>query len=112
MANRVGDPDGPWNDIPSAADLNPERQLSVSVISPSAEAFEGKATALRVPAYDGELGILYGHAPMVVLLGTGTLHIDGPDGERRFQVARGFLQVVGNEVSVLAEEVEALDESS
>jgi len=109
MTNRPGDPDGVWDDIPSAAKLNSERRLRVSVISPSAEAFQGTATGVRVPAYDGELGILFGHAPMVVLLGTGTLQIDGPDGKRRFHVSRGFLQVVDNEVSVLAEEVEPLD---
>lgn len=110
MAQRVGDSDGAWDDIPSAANLNRERRLQVSVISPGAEAFVGPATSVRVPAYDGELGILYGHAPMVVLLGTGTLQIDDDEGGRRFHVSRGFLQVVDNEVSVLAEEVESLDD--
>ena len=60
------------------------------------------------PAHDGEVGILYGHAPMVVLLGTGQLRIHTVDGDTRFAVSRGFLQVVDNEVSILAEEVEAL----
>ena len=109
MANGPGDSDGAWNDIPSAASLNAQRRLQVSVISPSAEAFVGTATAVRVPAHDGDLGILYGHAPMVVLLGTGTLHVEDPDGARQFHVSRGFLQVVDNEVSVLAEEVQALE---
>jgi len=112
MATGIGDPDGPWDDIPSAAALNRERRLRVSVISPSMAAFSGTATSVVAPAHDGELGILYGHAPMVVLLGTGTLHVrspDAPDGVRSFRVSRGFLQVVDNDVSVLAEEVEPLD---
>ncbi|MCG8468556.1 MAG: ATP synthase F1 subunit epsilon [Gemmatimonadetes bacterium] len=106
---KPGDHDGPWDDIPSAASLNPERALYVSVISPSSAAFEGTAESVQVPAYDGELGILYGHAPMVVLLGTGTLRVRGAEGERRFSVSRGFLQVVDNRVSVLAEDIEALE---
>ena len=82
--------------------------MRVSVISPSAAAFEGNATSVVAPAHDGEVGILYGHAPMVVLLGTGELRIRSRDGDTRLHVSRGFLQVVDNEVSVLAEEVETL----
>lgn len=82
--------------------------MKVSVISPAQAAFEGDASAVIAPAHDGRVGILYGHAPMVVLLGTGQLIVRSPDAERRFQVSRGFLQVVDNEISVLAEAVEAL----
>ncbi len=101
------DPDGPWDDLPTAAGLSGSRRLKVSVISPTKAAFRGDATAVVAPAHDGRLGILYGHAPMVVLLGTGELVVHG-DEERRFRVSRGFLQVVDNEVSVLAEQVETL----
>ena len=82
-----------------------DRRLNVTVISPSAAAFSGTAISIIAPAHDGELGILYGHAPMVVLLGEGLLRIRTDDGPRRFHVARGFLQVLDNTVAVLAEEV-------
>ena len=101
------DRDGPWDDMPSAGELSRARRLKVKVISPSSAAFEGTAASVVAPAYDGEVGILYGHAPMVVLLGTGQLRIRGVDGDVRFHVSRGFLQVVDNEVSILAEEVSA-----
>jgi len=87
--------------------VNGRRKLKVSVISPSKIGFEGEADALVVPAHDGLLGILYGHAPMVTLLGSGELVVRNDETEQRFSVARGFLQVVDNEVSVLAEEVES-----
>ncbi len=86
--------------------MNGRRKLKVSVISPSKIGFEGEADALVVPAYDGLVGILYGHAPMVTLLGSGELVVRNDEAEQRFSVARGFLQVVDNEVSILAEEVE------
>ena len=89
-----------------SGDIN--RLMKVSVISPSQAAFEGEASAVIVPAHDGQVGILYGHAPMVTLLGTGQLIVHDTQGERRFQVSRGFLQVVDNEVSVLAEEIDVL----
>ena len=87
--------------------MNGRKKLKVSIISPSKIGFEGEADALVVPAHDGLLGILYGHAPMVTLLGSGELVVRKDESEQRFRVARGFLQVVDNEVSVLAEEVES-----
>jgi len=102
------DADGPWDDIPTAGDLAANRWLKVNVISPSASAFEGTATAVVAPAHDGQVGILHGHAPMVVLLGTGKLRVSSVDGETSLHVSRGFLQVVDDEVTVLAEEVEIL----
>lgn len=108
MDPKPGDRDGPWDDMPSAGGLSPSRRLRVRLISPTTSAFEGEASAVVAPAHDGEVGILYGHAPMVVLLGEGELRIATPEGESRFRVSRGFLQVVDNDVSILAEEVETL----
>jgi F-type H+-transporting ATPase subunit epsilon len=74
--------------------------LHVSVISPEAMLYEGDAQSVVAMAFDGEVGILTGHAPMVTLLGTGTVRIgDGPS----FTVSGGFLQVVDNQVRVVTE---------
>jgi F-type H+-transporting ATPase subunit epsilon len=75
--------------------------LTVTVISPEAVLFEGETDSVVVPAFDGEVGILTGHAPMMTLLGKGTLRIGG--GERRFAIEGGFLQVVDNQVRVVTE---------
>jgi F-type H+-transporting ATPase subunit epsilon len=76
--------------------------LKVSVISPEASLFEGEATSIVAPAFDGELGILTGHAPMMTLLGKGELRIEGGNA-RRFAIEGGFLQVVQNQVRVVTE---------
>lgn len=77
--------------------------LHVSVISPEASLFEGDANSVVVPAYDGEVGILTGHAPMMALLGKGELRVDAAGGQRKFTIEGGFLQVVGNQVRVVTE---------
>jgi F-type H+-transporting ATPase subunit epsilon len=74
--------------------------LTVSVISPEAVLFEGTTDSVVAPAYDGELGILTGHAPMMTLLGRGELRLGTGD---RFRVEGGFLQVVDNQVRVVTE---------
>lgn len=84
--------------------------LHVSVISPERVLFEGDTDALVAPAYDGEVGILTGHAPMVTLLGRGELRLGraGSPGAQRFRVAGGFLRVAGDRVRVVTEQAAPL----
>jgi len=77
--------------------------LKVSVISPERLLFEGDVDSVVAPAYDGEVGILPGHAPMMTLLGKGTLRLGAEGRGGRFQVEGGFLQVVDNAVRVVTE---------
>jgi len=77
--------------------------MLVSVVSPEQALYDGEATAVVAPAFDGEVGILPRHAPFLTLLGAGALVIRGADGARRFHVEGGFLQVVANRVRVVAE---------
>jgi F-type H+-transporting ATPase subunit epsilon len=80
------------------------RTFNLSVISPERKLFEGPAQFVVVPAYDGEIGILHDHAPLMALLGEGSLRVETGTGSLRFHVSGGFVQVVNNEVSVLSEE--------
>jgi F-type H+-transporting ATPase subunit epsilon len=80
--------------------------LKISVISPEATLFEGEASSVTAPAFDGEVGILPSHAPMVTTLGSGVLRI-GNDAQR-FQVEGGFLQVVDDVVRVVTEKASKL----
>jgi F-type H+-transporting ATPase subunit epsilon len=52
-------------------------------------------------------GILRGHAPLMALLGTGTLRIDHGREQKSFAVSGGFLQVVDDTVTVLSESAQA-----
>jgi F-type H+-transporting ATPase subunit epsilon len=83
--------------------------LTVSVISPERVLFEGEAESVVVPAYDGELGILTGHAPLMTLLGRGVLRLSGGGSTRRFAVEGGFLQVVDDRVRVVTERASAAE---
>ena len=82
--------------------------LHVSVISPEASLYEGDATSVVAPAFDGEVGILTGHAPMMTLLGKGELRVDATGGARKFAIEGGFLQVIGDQVRVVTEKGSAV----
>lgn len=78
--------------------------MSVRVVSPAKVVYEGEASALVAPAWDGQVGILPGHAPFLSLLGAGELTVEAPGGgSERFFVAGGVLKVEKNQVTVLTE---------
>ena len=85
--------------------------LKVSVISPEAVLFEGEAESVVAPAFDGEVGILENHAPMMALLGKGELRLGssgaGRAADKKFNIDGGFLQVVDNTVRVVTERASA-----
>ncbi|MEX1258050.1 MAG: F0F1 ATP synthase subunit epsilon [Gemmatimonadota bacterium] len=80
------------------------KTLTLRLVSPVATVFEGEITSAVLPAWDGKVGILPGHAPFLALLGGGTLEVDLPGGgSRQFFVVRGVVKVEGDRVTVLSE---------
>lgn len=79
--------------------------LRVSVISPERVLFEGETDSIVAPAFDGEVGILTGHAAMMTVLGNGQLRLGG--NAHRFHVEGGFLQVADDQVRVVTEKATA-----
>ena len=82
--------------------------LNVSVISPESVLFEGTADSVVAPAFDGEIGILTGHAPLMTLLGKGTLRLGSAGSGRTYNIEGGFLQVADDEVRVVTEKATKL----
>jgi F-type H+-transporting ATPase subunit epsilon len=85
----------------------PADRLTVAIISPEATVYEGEADMVVVPAWDGEVGVLRGHAPMLVLLGSGVMRITREGAMQRFRIAGGFMQVADDVVTVLSEAASA-----
>lgn len=85
--------------------------MQVTVISPESAVFDGQAESVVAPAFDGEIGILANHAPLMTTLGSGVLTITSGGIPRRYSVQGGFLQVVKNRVRILAEQVQGEPDS-
>ena len=78
--------------------------LTVRVVSPVRIVFEGEAASLVAPAWDGQVGVLPGHAPMLALLGAGEVNIDRVGGgSDTFHVAGGVIKVERDVVTLLTE---------
>jgi F-type H+-transporting ATPase subunit epsilon len=76
-------------------------ELNCIVVTPEKTALETKAEFVAMPLYDGEIGILPGHSPMIGRLGYGEMRIRAAGKETRYYVDGGFVQVADNVVSIL-----------
>ena len=69
---------------------------------------------VNVPGVEGDLGILYNHAPILTTMRPGrfSYEIVSEKGKKDIQmiISGGYLEVTDNRVIVLAEAVEFLDE--
>lgn len=78
--------------------------LELRVVSPAETLFEGAVSAVVLPAWDGRVGILPGHAPYIALLGSGMMEADLPGGgSERFYLRDGVVKVENDRVTVLSE---------
>ena len=78
------------------------RELQLVVVTPETTVLDVPVSAVRLPLYDGQIGILPGRAPLVGRMGYGELKYTRTDGrEESLFVDGGFAQVNGPVVSVL-----------
>jgi len=75
--------------------------LTVTVVTPEQTVVETHAAQVVLPLYDGEIGILRGHAPMIGRLGFGEMRLTVNGETDSFYVDGGFVQVVDNAVNVM-----------
>lgn len=75
------------------------------VVTPEKTVVEKEAAMVVVPAFDGEVAFLAGHAPTVARLGSGELRLLAPHEKTCYFVEGGFAQVRDNVVTVLTSRV-------
>ena len=83
-------------------------QLQIVIVTPESTALDKQVDSVVLPLFDGEKGILAGHAPMIGRLGKGKLRIKDGSSEESFAIDGGFVQVEGNTVSILTGSSEAV----
>lgn len=81
------------------------------IVTPEEQALDESATQAIVPAWDGQIGILTGRAPLLIKLGMGPLRIDLQGGRQRtFFVAGGIAQMKDNRLTILTDEATASED--
>ncbi len=79
----------------------------LDIVTPERTVLSDEVSSLQVPAADGALGILAGHAPLLAELGVGACVVRLPGGAQEdLAIAGGFVEVSRDRVTVLADTAE------
>ncbi len=77
--------------------------LTLEIVTPEARVYSDTIDTVVIPTVQGEIGILAGHIPLLTQVEFGELRVTKDGVETRLAVGKGFAQVEGDVVSVLAE---------
>ncbi len=78
--------------------------IRVRLVTPEKIFIDGMVDSVSLPSASGHLEVLYAHAPLLAELGPGEVTMHGGDvGDRQLFVAQGFVEVLPDRVTILAE---------
>lgn len=81
--------------------------IYVEIVAPNGRVFQGEAQGVRAPGVEGSFEVLNNHAPMIAAFGVGPIRVTTSAGDEIFYATSGgFLEVIDNHVTVLAETAE------
>jgi F-type H+-transporting ATPase subunit epsilon len=79
-------------------------QFHLTVVTRERKIIETDAVELVLPAYDGEIGVLPGHTPLLALLKVGIMRYRTTSGDSMsLVISWGFVEVLPERVTVMAE---------
>ena len=85
--------------------------FKLRVISPDRIFYEGEAIMLELNTMDGIVGIYKNHMPMTYIIEPGVMRItESEESVKEAALHSGFIQILQEEITVLAEVVEWPDE--
>ena len=77
--------------------------MHLEIITPDRKVFEGEVTAAQFPGADGSFEVLNNHAPLIATLKAGDVTLTGASGREVIRIEGGVVEVLRNNVIVLAE---------
>ena len=80
--------------------------ISLKVLAPNQNVFEGEAEEVILPSTTGQLGILPGHISLVTAIDIGVLRLRSNSKWTSIALMGGFAEIESNEVTVLVNSAE------
>ena len=82
-------------------------KFTVEIITPDQSILNSEASEVTIPSYEGEMGILKDHIPLITFLRPGLISIKNQD-EKKFYVEEGTVEFSNNSLLILTENAENL----
>ncbi|MCF8242337.1 MAG: F0F1 ATP synthase subunit epsilon [Melioribacteraceae bacterium] len=87
------------------------KELTLEIVTPSKVSFRGMVKSITVPGTEGSFQVLFNHAPIISSLDIGVVKIVDTEGnEKKYSCSGGTVEVLKNQILLLAESFESKDE--
>lgn len=80
--------------------------MKVEIVTPDQSIYNGEAELVRVPGVQGSFEILNNHAPIISVLGKGSVSLVASTDDKAefsYEIESGIVEVKNNKVNVLIE---------
>ena len=84
-------------------------KFAVEIISPDKSILKSEASEVTIPSYEGQMGILKDHIPLITFLRPGLIVIKENSVEKRFFVEDGTVEFSNNNLLILTSTAKNLD---
>lgn len=81
-------------------------KFKLTIVTPDRQFFDEEADMVEFNTTEGEIGIYKGHVPLTVIIKPGVLTITQGDLKKNAALHAGFVQILPEEVTILAEIIE------
>lgn len=79
------------------------KYFQLEIITPDRVFYKGEASMVEFTSVDGEMGVYKHHIPLTTVLAPGIVTITEADGKKEAAVHAGFVQILGEKITFLAE---------
>ncbi len=84
--------------------------FKVTVITPDRVFYEGEVSMVELKTTEGDIGVYKGHIPLTCIVAPGVLNLHEADGVKKAALHTGFIEILQEQVTILAEVAEWPDE--
>ena len=83
-------------------------EFTIEIITPENQVIKSDASEVIIPSYEGEMGILKDHIPLITFLRPGVIVIKGKE-EKKFYVEEGTVEFSENNLLILTSTVKDVE---
>ena len=87
-------------------------KFTVEIISPDKTILKSETTEVTIPSYDGQMGILKDHIPLITFLRPGVIIIKKIEKEEKIFIEEGTVEFVKNVLLILTSTARNLNDLS